>query len=350
MDYQKLDTLTLENLALTYPEELRERFVWLGCYLREECGRDVNRLSERAQKLGFAMDTTTWGRIMRGRLCVDADGNRTETPLVSIPKLIRTIDALRNDARIKARGGRIPFQMTTTTQSIFDYIDMKRAPDRVCKFGVIIGETGSQKSASYTEYCLQNNHAMCVRVEAPATPTMKRFVYDLAEKYGCARSASYTRAVDLIINTANDRRCIIVDNVQRLYVTKREADQPIFNFLQKLQEDSGCCIIMSFTPTFERVFTTGLNKGFFEQFEGRCGGRKKFLRLPAYPPEEDVLIIAKAFKLVDAEKHADYLVAIGHEEGRIRRLFDDLQDARILAERRKQPMTIGHVRAARGEE
>ena len=44
--------------------------------------------------------------------------------------------------RIKELGGRIPFVMTPSAQRIFTFIDLKRAPDRVNKFGIIIGPHG----------------------------------------------------------------------------------------------------------------------------------------------------------------------------------------------------------------
>jgi DNA transposition AAA+ family ATPase len=348
--YHKLDTVTLEAIAESYPPALREPFVWLGTYVREECHRDLDILTDRARKIDLTIDKTTWARILRGRWDKGPDGEQLEHPLVALPKLLKAINSLQNDARIQAQHGRIPFVMTPTAKEIFSYIDLKRSVDRVCKFGIVIGETGSQKTASFNEYCTRNNHGACVRVEAPETPSMKQFMTDLAARYGCAISSNTERKKFTVLRALNDRKCIIVDNVQRLYVEKLEGNQPIFNFLQKVQEDTGCTVIMSFTPTFEKKFTSGLLKGFFEQFEGRAGGRRNFLRLPEYADEEDVLAIAAAFKLQDAAAHTEFLVSIAKEPGRIRRLFEDLQNARILAERRKQALTIKHVRQARDEE
>ena len=348
--YNKYDTITLEAVAAGYPEELREPFVWLGTFIREECNRDLDLLVERAQKLGIGTDKTNWSKLIRGHWNKDADGNPTPSPAVALPRLLRNIETIRKDSRIKSQSGKIPFVVTPTAASIFNYIDLKRSPDRVCKFGVVIGETGSQKTASFRQYCQHNNHGACVWVESPETPSMRQFLTDLASRYGCGVSASHERKKFTILRAVNDRKCIIVDNVQRLYIERMEGNQPIFNFLQKIQEDTGCTVILSFTPTFERRFTAGLNAGFFEQFEGRSGGRRNFLRLPEYAPEEDVLAIAQAFGLREAEKHADELVKIAREPGRIRRLFEDLQNAKILAVRRKTQLAMNHVRQARDEE
>ena len=41
--------------------------------------------------------------------------------------------------------------------------------------------------------------------------------------------------------------------------------------------------------------------------------------------------LARAFKLASAEKHLDYLTALTHQPGRIRILFETLQEAKIRA-------------------
>lgn len=349
-DRTRVDNVSLEQRALLYPEELREPYIWLGCFFREECSREYDVLVDRARKLGITFDKTTWSKVMRGKWNRDANDHLVDTPVVALPKLLKAIDALRKDARVKEQGGRVPFIETGTTKVIFNYVEKKRAPDRVCKFGVVIGETGNQKTAAFKEYCRQNNHGTCVWLDAPETPSIYRFKTDLAVRYGRNAQESLPKKEHAIFEAVNDRKTIIVENVQRLYDPRMEGRQPVFDYLQKLQETTGCTIIISFTPTFEKTFTAGRAKGFFEQFEGRAGGQKTFLRLPEYPPEEDVLQIGHAFKLTHAEKHLDYLVALTHEAGRIRILFETLQEAKIRAERRKEPLTIDHLKYVRDED
>jgi len=343
----RLDNYALEQHAAHYPEELREPFIWLGAYVREECSKQPGLLTERARKLGIGFDTTTWSRILRGLWNRDNNQNLLEAPIVRLPKLLAAIDALRNDARIKEQGGKIAFVHTTVAKSIWHYIDTKRSPDRVCKFGVLVGETGSQKTASLREYCRLNNHGSCVWVDAPETPSMGKFKGDLAARYGASLELSIPRKEAAIRRAVNERRTIIVENVQRLYDARYEGNQVIFSYLLKLQEDTGCTVIISFTPTFAATFSASRAKGFFEQFEGRAGGSATFLRLPEYPPEEDVLMIAEAFRLKEARKHEDYLVALSREPGRIRILFETLQSARIRSERKSEPLTINHVKSVR---
>jgi len=344
----KLDAQTLEQRALNLPEAMREPFIWLGSFCREECGREIDLLHKRFVDLGFSHDKTTWSKILRGQWNLDADGNPNGSPCLAEDKFLKAVQALRNDARIKELGGRIPFVMTPTAQRIFTFIDMKRAPDRVNKFGIIIGETGTQKSATTGEYARRNNHGAVVKVESPETASMTQFMTDLAAGYGYNAQAGYLRKKNYVLNVVNAKRTIIVENIQRLYESGAGDRQPIFSFLQKLQEDTNCTIILTLTPTFERTLLAGVNKAFFEQFEGRAGGRRNFLRLPEYPEEEDVLAIARAFGLQDAGKYTAELLRIARRPGRIRYLFEVLQDAKIESGEGK--LTITHVREMIDEE
>ena len=357
----RLDAATLEFRAQHLPETMREPFIWLGSYCREECARDVDVLHKQFVALGFNHDKTTWSKILRGMWQQDASGNRTAAPCLQEDKFLKAVNALRNDARIKEQGGRIPFVMTASAQRIFTYIDMKRAPDRINKFGMIIGETGSQKSAATGEYQRRNNHGAVVKVEAPETASMTQFMTDLAKCYGFNAQDGYLRKKNYVLSVVNSKRTIIVENIQRLYDTHAGDKQPIFSFLQKLQEDTGCTIILTLTPTFEKTLMTGLQSGFFEQFEGRAGGRKNFLRLDPYPGEADVLAIAKAFGLQQvtvttkdgettySSPHAAELVKLARQPGRIRYLFEVLQDAKIEAETAEEKLTINHIREIVGE-
>ena len=346
----QLDDPKIEARAAVLPEEMQEPFRWLSVYLRDECHRDFDVLNKRFESVGVERDKTTWTRILRGHWNRDANGVERPSPVLALGKFLRDVGALRKDAQLKANAGKVPFIMTGTAQSIWNYIDLKRAPDRVNKFGVVIGETGSQKTATFREYVTVNNHGTCVWLEAPAKPRVGEFIADLGECYGCPRNSNTARRMVKIAESVTDRKTIIVDNVQRLYDPKNEGNQEIFNFLQKLQDKTRCTIILSFTPTFENTFRQGRDKGYFEQFEGRAGGKRSFLRLPTHAPEEDVIQIAEAFGLQQPGKHEDYLVAISREPGRIRTLFEALQTAKVLANAARVKMTVDHIRAARGED
>lgn len=346
----KLDDISLSKVAGGYPQELRDPLMWLGWLLREEFGRDLDAMTMWARELGAEHDKTTWSKVLRGRWNTDASNEPLRSPVVALPKLLRSIELLKEGQRVRELSGQVPFIMTPTAQSIFDYIDIRRSPGRVNRFGVIVGHTGSQKTASFKEYQRQHNHGLCSWLEAPDNGSRREFVISLSAKYGGSEQDSMERGQRRILKTVNHTRTIIVDNAQALYRPEGGTNQPVFNFLRRLQDEKQCTVILSVTPEFSTKLQDKMLLGYFEQFEGRCGGRRNFLMLPNYPSAEDVLAIAKGFGLKDAEKHQAYLEAIAHEPGRVRILFEVLQSAKIRAEGEQKPLTIGLVKEARGED
>lgn len=342
-DQIPLQAATIEAIAEGYPEPLRKPFLWLASYVRNQCSRDIVTLTTRADKLGIEFDKTTWSKILRGRYNRDAEGELMEHSVVALPKLLAAIEALRRDWDRQEGVGAIAFVEIRSATAMWHYIDRIRADGRVCKFGVIIGATGSGKTASAREYQRREAPYSVAWTDAPQTPTLGQFLSDLGACYGIPRTYSFARKLNAIRDNVNETRCIIVENVQRLYDVARGGNQPLFSYLQKLQEETGCTIIFSFTPTFERAMLEGIERGFFEQFEGRAGGRQSFFRLPEYPLKKDVLKIAEAFGLRSADEHIEMLQAISRQPGRIRILFDVLQEAKRKATKKGVPLTMNWI-------
>jgi DNA transposition AAA+ family ATPase len=347
----KWDNASLEELAELFPDRLREPVLWLAIYTREHCAKSTDVLAARAQKLGVELDKTSWSRVMRGRWNRDGEGRPLPSPIVSETKLLRAIEALRQEARLREMGGKVPFIPTGTTGAVHHYIDVKLAPDRVNKVGVVVGETGTGKTEAFREYRRRSATGLVALVEAPENGSVQELVARIGFCYGIALGNFAARARVQLINVVNDRRCIIIDNAQELFHVRHGREgQPAFSFLRRLQDETGCTIILSLTPEGEKRLFDQFLRGYFEQFEGRAGGRRNFLRLPEYPPEDDVLLIAQGFGLRDADRHLEYLVKIARERGRIRALFEDLQSAKIKAERKKTQLTISLVKECREED
>ncbi|MEI6861307.1 MAG: AAA family ATPase, partial [Verrucomicrobiota bacterium] len=127
---------------------------------------------------------------------------------------------------------------------------------------------------------------------APSRPTRARFVQKLAQRYLSAASLSVGEkelAIEAFLkgNSAIEslaggeqkkRRCIIIDNVQRvLRPGLGNERQEVFSYLHELQEETGCCIILTWVPTFRRVITGA--DPFWQQFLGRIGGEDEILRM-----------------------------------------------------------------------
>lgn len=179
----RLDAVSLDATAQILDPEMRERFLWLGSFLREECNRDLNLLTDAFKAQGVDHDRTTWSKIFRGRWKRNAQGEELPSPILSVTSFNDAVDALREQRRVEEMRGKVGFIKTSTWDSFKRYVDIKRAPDRVNKFGVIVGPTGSQKTACRKEYVRLNNHCQVVGVEAPERFSMYQFLTDLVEAY-----------------------------------------------------------------------------------------------------------------------------------------------------------------------
>jgi len=346
------DDLTLQRHAALLPEEMREPFLWLGAYFRNKCQASLEILSDRAAQQRIELDRSTWSRILRGRLNRDTHGDPTPAPIVAYPRLLKFIDLLRALDRRSDLSGEIEFVWTPTAQSIKDYIFDKWSPGRINRYGVIVGHTGTQKTATFREVSRTNNHGRCVWRECPANGSIATFLTNLSEAYGGSTYDVASRARRRIIDTlknSGSSRMIIIDNAQAAYKEAKDDQprkQPLFDFLREIQEETRASIILSITPEFDERIVGKMVQGYFEQFEGRAGGRREFLRLPNYPTAEDCLCFGKAFALKNAEDHVDYLEEIAHQPGRVRILLEYLQKAKRFAKASGKGLTIDHLREA----
>lgn len=344
----RFDDQTIDREAQYLPEQYREDYRFLKAFVRDECNKDIDLFMDHLRRLGIDGDKTTWNKIIRGRINRDRTGQPTEHPVISYEKFGEFVKAIRDNTRIESIRGRIPFIETSTTIRMFDYIDDKRRPETVNKFGFIIGETGSGKSAAASEYRRRNNHGMCVHLEATESKGPMEFVQKLAGCYGISPRRDTTRMRHQLFQNVTHKNCIIIDNAQELWLAGVE-DQPKFSLLRRLQDERGCTIILIVTPLFANRRKEDLVMGYFEQFVGRSGGLRSWLRLPAFPPADDCVAIAKAMGLQDAAKYRKQLAEIASEPGRIRRLFEDLQQAKRTATSQNKPFTYDFVLEERGE-
>jgi len=343
------DDGSIAREAATLPDEIRDDYTYLKSVARDECGKDVDLLAQRMTGLGVDADKTTWAKIIRGRLVHDTYGHVRPHPVMSLDRFQEAVAALRSNVRAETLQGRIGFIETSITDSIWKLIDTRRAPETVNKWGVIVGPTGSGKSASTLEYQRRNNHGKTIHVEAPESGGMGEFITQIALRYGISAKRTTVDKRDAIFSIVTSRNTLIIDNAQELWVNDAGPEQPRFSFLRRLQDTSRCTVILLITPTFEKTVRDQIMQGYFEQFVGRTGGVKNWLRLPDYPPAVDCVRIAKAVGLQDAHSHRDGLANIAKEPGRIRRLFEDLQQAKRIAMEAKAAFTWTHVLQARGE-
>ena len=338
-----------------YPTDIAPLYRDAKVFVRDECKRNVDEWVERARAQKVTIDKTNWVRIFKGRWKTDADGNEMPSPYVSATNLKQAFIAIRDQVRIELLQGGMPFVETTTFKFLEKSVRKVMRKDRVNKFLVIVGPTGTQKTASYKEIAMRN--PLVKWLESTDNGSLKEFIIRFAVKCGASRSISYgparAKIFEAMMPVNGNPKAVIIDNMQDMVKSEKKLiamgksieTQPAYQFLRSLQDETGCAVIWSITPENENQMFNA-ESIYLEQFEGRAGGRDGFKWLPNYPPIADLVLIAQTIGFKDAEKHKDLLKSIGQSRGRIRRFFEILQDAKDAADDDGVALTVDYIKTA----
>lgn len=345
---KKLPTeIQMAEAIAHYPEQLREHVIWLRSYLHRRADDNIWTLCEHARQKGFNNSYNYFYQILSGRYFKVNEEGKVQGGIPSFLSLCANLKVYDTFANTLAK---IRFVETSVFNEINSYIARKSAAFNACRFGAIIGHTGLGKSASFKEIERKARPGTIIHIEAPAEPILGQFVHKIAHRFGATISERLASKRNRILEKLHEGHIIIIDNVQRCYDPRRGVTQPIFNYIQELQDDTNCTVILSWTPVATQ-FQEEMSNAYFEQFVGRIGGEREILRLDDYPCDEDIELICQSFKLTDAdiEKIMHRLRAVVREKGRIRSLFNILQRGSRLAIAKKAEFSAEHIFRALGD-
>lgn len=316
----------LEEAVALYPEDARIDTIWAQGFCREQCKGNIELLRAVAEKLGFRRSQAFFYNALLGHSYKPGKG---KGDVVYWRELVR---ALREHDRMSTQAGKLGFIETPTYRCYANFVDELRAPSCPCKFGVITGPTGGQKTACRKYYRLLNNHGRVVGLEAPARKSIPALQRKLAAQYNAKTGNNAATREEAIRDNLNDSKTIIIDNAQRLYIAGAGNKQPIFDYLLELQEDTNCTVVLHVTEDFVTGdLTQGAARNYFEQLVGRFGGMSNILRLPAVTPLGDIKCIARAYGLRESAGAIEMMERWAKQPGKIRILFHRLNRARTFA-------------------
>lgn len=344
----KLDLASLERNVDHYPEAIRTPVRWLQSFWLGHCRGNGATLRVIGEKLGFDKSDEYYNNVLKGYYFRSATTTWQESGK-AWGEFLEFFEAVKRYALQAERSGKQPFLATPTYRCVESFIGAARALNAVCKIAGMTGPTGSQKTACLLNYAQLNNHGQVVLIQAPKTARIAVLQHKIADRYHVVQARLHRIAdrESAIRANLNETRTLIIDNAQRLYIDGKGSDQPCFDWLLEMQEDTGCTLVLSFTTDFTDVLTAGRAKGYFEQFVGRMGGMGNLLRFPDYTPAADLRVIARHFGL-DAGKGAmEYLHKWSREAGRIRIVFHRLQLAQAFAKAEDRTrITLADLEAA----
>lgn len=341
-----------------YPESVREDAVWLWGFTKTKLNGEHALLWKLANAIGLKdasgknPSDQYWYQVVSGRYFKPGgDAKRLKT----------YIAAFRAHAMRYEQSGMIGFVETENWKLFSDYVDSRRTFTSSCRVGGVEGLTGSQKTSCGKHYAALHNHRETVHLESPARATRARIVQKLAELYQVAEFKNIggkeieierflKSALTIDENGGNGKpRCIILDNVQRLFRPHVPPDQqPIFNYFHEMQDDIGFCLILTWVPSFTRIITS--NDPYWTQWIGRMGGADEILRLDQKLPKRDLLTFARKFRVSDDAEALPLLRNWNASPWGIRILVQKLEKARRLANaEQSEEIQLGHLQRVHTE-
>ncbi len=344
------DIAQFESSIAHYPAEVMEDVAFINQIVLQDLNGHYKLLPPLLRKEGKIEVSEDYAyRLLSGRQfrlermqAGKVPGGPTGLALVK-----EIAEFLRRWVVFNSEAGGLPFVETPTWRELDAYIDAVSAPENPCKFGAICGSTGTGKSRMLKRRQLLHNQGKTAHVEAPSSGRLSRFQMKLGAAFGIPISSGTSERLVRLGKCLTNKRTIIVDNVQKLHNERRGADQPVLNYLQEINDDTGCTIILSWTPVFGQTLADPTNTQYFEQFIGRFGGLDNVLTLPEYAPMADLRAIADKLRVAGGKASLEVLRRWSREPGRLRILFRRLHLARLAAnDDGSKDIRPGHLAAA----
>jgi hypothetical protein len=340
------DLAHFEARIAHYPDEVKEDATWLYQFNQSQFTGHYSLLAALVRKEAkMDLSDQYFYQVLGGKY-FRRDPKDSKKILGSVDRFREVVEWLRRWAVFNSDAGGMPFVETPTWKELDDYITAKRAPENPCKFGAVSGSTGTGKSRMLKRWALLNNHGNTAHVEAPSSGRLPRFQMKLGAQFGIPLTAETHERLVRLAECVTSKRTIIVDNVQKLYNPKSGANQAVLNYLQELQDDTGCTIILSWTPVFTSTLTEEANARYFEQFIGRLGGIDTIHVLPEFAPVADLRAIQDKMQIGGGAKAIEMMRRWSREPGRLRILFQRLHLARLEANDEKSAnIKLSHLEA-----
>lgn len=343
----RMELSMVEAAIAHYPADVQPDVLWLHNFRHTEfSGRTALLTHFINERLGMKASEQYVYQLLAGKYFrKDKEGKL----LGSVDTVREIAAAARNWAAVNADACGLPFVEDVEWQDFCDYIVTVRNPENVVRFGGIVGATGRGKTRMVRRYCILHNHGNCVRIEAGVGMTVAKFEQKLGWCYGVPFSANSTERRERIYTNVRRDRTIFVENVQKLHRPQDKGNQRLFSWLQELQDETQCSIVMTWTPGFTRILTDAQTEEgkYFEQFVGRLGGMDSVHQLDAYRPTESLRQIAEKFALGGGAKAVELLKKWSRQPGRDRIMFRRLQLALVAAKADgAKRVALEHLQAA----
>jgi hypothetical protein len=302
------------------PPDTENAMEWLWGYCADDLGLDKERVCDA---IGY--DETTVVRLLSGKY----DGG--------LERIADAIGQLRTRVAGKVSG----MIETPVTRRIFEALDYARNTGSIV---LIRGETGRGKTYCVREWARRNSHRRTIYVRCPSGCTRAALVRAVALSSGIGIAGKTTNVIEAQIRSSFDRRrTLIVDEAGHLVPGLGSTAKSLLEFLRDIHDMCEAGLVLIFTSVYWEQICEGPLAPFFDQFIGRK-------RFEVHIPEgtifrDEIEAIVRGYGFTDDAMPV--AAEIAHERGRLRMVFGDLANARVIAEKQGLPRDAKTLRLAR---
>ncbi len=312
------------ELIANYPEEIHDDVVYIAQVLAERYNGKKIEMASDLKHVGINRSDSWFYKLLAGKYMTGDVFTAGVSVVQSVAK------ALRDIASGNAVSGVIPHTETDAVKLVRAAIDSARFRGNVCKWVLIVGTTGSQKSHACINYA--DTHDDCYYIESPDSARPTELIRRLARACKCPKLENKKGWLE---DSIKENSVVIIDNAQRIYDAKKGLTQPVFSYLQTLQDSTQCTMVLVFVDeatgedSLSRIMN-GKDKGYFEQLLGRAGGIDRIVKMPSIASDSDLLAFAKSAGFKDSNLRKAILPVLrglARRDGKLRIALKALQDA-----------------------
>jgi DNA transposition AAA+ family ATPase len=274
---------TVINTTADLPDDQRDALRWLAHY-GTSTGKSINDVANLVQK-------DSGDPYSAASIYAALTGRRKDAG-VSMDKLCEAVVRLRR--RVEETSARLGSRYVET--------DMTRRIHDICRkafsrhrLAFIFGASQIGKTSSLSEYQRTHNHGETHMFRMPCSGSLSMLIEQMAGHFGIPRGLSTEKVSRRVMDCFDERCLLIVDECHHALTRSAYSHRPM-EFLREVYDRRGCGMVLCGTDVLADHLRN--DKVLTQLWRRRSPGL--VIRLPAVPPERDLVEFANAFGLGQA--------------------------------------------------
>ena len=313
-----LQPARIEAILPGYPADCRAALKWLANYCLTRCDSSHKILAAHSGEAGAQRSFATFYALFKGTY--NLSGEQARRQFMEVVTKLKAYDAKNN-----AESERLFYRSDAYDE--FENVVLSRRKSFIKNRLVMIsGPTGSGKTEMVDEFIARNGQDLSIRkVDSPQRASLYDFMAACCISLGIGMRGLLEFKAEEVIENVRTLDILFIDDAHRLYREALASNQTVWNFIQRLHDQTKTVIVTPVTDVFVQDIES---ISYFHQFFGRMGGKANIIRLPHHPEDEHIIGVCEVYGLKNAEKYLTEVRHAAHGVERLRPLQDALAFAR----------------------